>query len=30
MGRWEFGMVLPKKKAEIIIFRHALADVRRA
>ena len=30
MGRWDFGMVLPKKKAEIIIFRHALADVRRA
>ena len=29
MGRWEFGMVLPKKKAELVIFRHALADLRR-
>lgn len=30
MGRWEFGMVLPKKKVEVVIFRHALADLRRA
>jgi sRNA-binding regulator protein Hfq len=29
MGRWEFGMVLPKKKVEVVIFRHALADLRR-
>lgn len=29
MGRWEFGMEL-KKGAEVVIFRHALADVRRA
>lgn len=29
MGRWEFGMVLPKKKAEVVIFRHALFDLRR-
>jgi hypothetical protein len=30
MGRWEFGMVLPKKKAEVVIFRHALFDLREA
>lgn len=29
MGRWEFGMVLPKKKVEVVIFRHALHDLRR-
>jgi sRNA-binding regulator protein Hfq len=29
MGRWEFGLVLPKKKAEVVIFRHALFDLRR-
>ncbi len=30
MGRWEFGMMLKKKNARVVIFRHALADVRRA
>ena len=30
MGRWEFGMTLKKKNAEVVIFRHALADLRRA
>lgn len=29
MGRWEFGMVLKKKGAQVVLFRHALADVRR-
>ena len=29
MGRWEFGMVLKKKGARVVIFRHALADFRR-
>ena len=29
MGRWEFGMEL-KKGASVVIFRHALADVREA
>ena len=28
MGRWEFGMEL-KKGAQVVIFRHAIADVRR-
>jgi sRNA-binding regulator protein Hfq len=30
MGRWEFGMVLKKKNARVVVFRHALAEVRRA
>jgi len=30
MGRWEFGMVLKKKNAQVVLFRHALADLRRA
>jgi len=30
MGRWEFGMVLKKKNARVVLFRHALADLRRA
>lgn len=30
MGRWEFGMVLKKKNARVVVFRHALADLRRA
>ena len=30
MGRWEFGMALKKKNARVVIFRHALADFRRA
>jgi len=30
MGRWEFGMVLKKKNAKVVLFRHALADLRRA
>jgi sRNA-binding regulator protein Hfq len=29
MGRWEFGMLLKKKNARVVIFRHALADFRR-
>lgn len=29
MGRWEFGMVLKKKQARVVVFRHALADLRR-
>jgi sRNA-binding regulator protein Hfq len=30
MGRWEFGMVLKKKNARVVVFRHALAELRRA
>lgn len=30
MSRWEFGMVLKKKNARVVVFRHALADFRRA
>jgi hypothetical protein len=30
MGRWEVGMVLKKKNARVVVFRHALAEVRRA
>lgn len=35
LGRWEFGMHIPRKKhapdgAEIVVFRHALADLRSA
>ncbi|HCH62170.1 MAG: hypothetical protein CL927_18725 [Deltaproteobacteria bacterium] len=30
MGRWEFGMALKKKNARVVVFRHALADFRRA
>ncbi len=29
MGRWEFGMLLKKKNARVVVFRHALADFRR-
>ncbi len=29
MGRWEFGMVLKRKNARVVVFRHALADFRR-
>ncbi|MEC8424070.1 MAG: hypothetical protein VX000_09850, partial [Myxococcota bacterium] len=29
MGRWEFGMEL-RKGAQVVVFRHALADIRRA
>jgi sRNA-binding regulator protein Hfq len=30
VGRWEFGMDLKKKGATCVVFRHALADLRRA
>ena len=30
MGRWEYGMVLKKKNARVVVFRHALAELRRA